>query len=76
MENTTRTNLSSSQILYPGLAFISVASFILKMLPLSPVTTRLPEHNGSIATSDLLFKATLPPLGFSTYFVSETSSKY
>ncbi|XP_060578031.1 lysosomal alpha-mannosidase-like isoform X2 [Ruditapes philippinarum] len=44
---------------------------------MSSVTDRtkdIPERNGSLAYSDLIFQVKLPPLGFSTYFVSMSNS--
>ncbi|XP_053388235.1 lysosomal alpha-mannosidase-like isoform X2 [Mercenaria mercenaria] len=44
---------------------------------ISGVTERtkgIPERNGSLAHNDLIFKVTLPPLGFSTYFIRMSNS--
>jgi len=39
-------------------------------------TKKIPERNGSVATHDMWFTAQLPPLGFSTYFVSAASQSF
>jgi len=36
-------------------------------------TRSLPDRNGSISDGELVFLATLPPLGFSTYFVEKST---
>ena len=42
---------------------------------MSKRTAMIPERNGSIATFDLWFRAQLPALGYSTFFVKPSSSK-
>ena len=44
-----------------------------QVVPLTVSTMDLPDHNGSRATADLIFKADLPPLGFTSYFVKPSS---
>jgi len=41
---------------------------------LSEATSKLPDHNGSKATGNLVFLANIPPLGFTTYFVKQTAA--
>jgi len=45
-----------------------------QLVPISLVTAGLPDHMGSTATSELVFQAMLPPLGYSVYFVKATAA--
>ncbi|XP_052825399.1 lysosomal alpha-mannosidase [Octopus bimaculoides] len=45
----------------------------VQIIPLSHQTKRLPERETSIATHELVFLASLPALGYSTYFVRQTN---
>ena len=49
-----------------------------QLVPLSHATEKIPAHNGSTVTQELVFLASVPPLGFNTYFVqklNETSKQ-
>lgn len=45
-----------------------------QLMPLSPQTVQIPDHNGSHATANLVFRTLLPPLGYSTYMVTRLSN--
>ncbi len=47
---------------------------MFQLIPITEATASLPDHNGSIATNELVFQAILPPLGFSSYFIKEDST--
>ncbi|CAH1794207.1 unnamed protein product [Owenia fusiformis] len=46
-----------------------------QVVPLSKETKMVPDHNNSRATADLVFKASLPALGFNTYYISQSSGR-
>lgn len=42
----------------------------MQVIKISNATANIPAHKGSKATGELVFKTVLPPLGFTTYFVT------
>ena len=53
---------------------IHVFACVLQFTKVSKRTTKIPERNGSIGTYDMWFKALVPPVGYSTYFVIPAKS--
>jgi hypothetical protein len=51
------------------------ANVTAQIVPISEETKKIPERNGSIAKNELVFMVEVPPLGYSTYFIMETSRK-
>jgi len=46
---------------------------VIQVVPLFEATLSLPDRKGSNATGSLVFEASIPPLGFTTYFVKEAA---
>ncbi|XP_052266836.1 lysosomal alpha-mannosidase-like isoform X2 [Dreissena polymorpha] len=46
-----------------------------QIVPVTKRTMQIPERNGAIATNELVFKVSIPALGFSTYFIKMSNSK-
>jgi len=40
-----------------------------QLVPITSVTASLPDHMGSQAVYELVYQASVPPLGFSVYFI-------
>lgn len=51
-------------------------NFCVQVLPISNVTKNIPERKGSLAENELVFQVTLPPLGFSTFFIKMSQRTY
>ena len=47
-----------------------------QLVPLSDMTKNIPEHNGSVAVSELVFAAAdLPSMGMKTFFVNRKAGQ-